>query len=230
MSLALGKQPCKRELAGRAFLFIGDGFDTAGQDRGFFWKFFALEARRIPAVIVRRKILEAFDLAGEKAAAKRAISDESNPQIARCGQDFIFRIAASRANTQFAERRSDALCERAGWCWQKPRTIRGSELCPPLPAPPSHPTVFFFFFFLFLFFDRHSWVDAVLVIQVNFLPRPGVSNCHRNARADIFGFPVHRRVPLDPFLLRTMPNFPFARKTLSRRPRMAWPTRSSLSP
>jgi len=35
------------------------------QDRGFL-KVFSLEARRIPAVIVGRKIFKAFDLAGEK--------------------------------------------------------------------------------------------------------------------------------------------------------------------
>ena len=68
--LALGKQPCKRELAGRAFLFFGNGFDTANKIEVLL-EVFSLEARRIPAVIVGRKILEAFDLAGEKAAAVR---------------------------------------------------------------------------------------------------------------------------------------------------------------
>ena len=82
----MGKQPCKRELAGRAFLFIGDGFDTADKIEVLL-EVFALEARRIPAVIVRRKILEAFDLAGEKAAAKRAIGDYADAEFLAGRQD-----------------------------------------------------------------------------------------------------------------------------------------------
>jgi len=74
---ALGEKPCKSELAGRAILFFGDGFD-AGDQVEIFLEIVALETRRKAAVVVWCKILEALDLAGEKAAAERAVGYESD--------------------------------------------------------------------------------------------------------------------------------------------------------
>ncbi len=61
--LTLRKQPGEGELTGSAFLFLGNGLDAANQVE-ILLKIFSLESRRIPAIIVGRKILEALDLTG----------------------------------------------------------------------------------------------------------------------------------------------------------------------
>jgi len=67
---ALREQPGERELAGGAFLFFGNGPDTADKIE-ILLEIFSLKARRVAPVIVGCKILEAFDLAGQKTAAER---------------------------------------------------------------------------------------------------------------------------------------------------------------
>src|SRR6266568_4595815 len=61
-----------------------------------FFSFAMASTRRTRPVIVRRKILEAFDLTCQKAAAQRAVRDEGDSQLTRGGQDFIFGITAPK--------------------------------------------------------------------------------------------------------------------------------------
>jgi len=141
---------------------------------------FSLEARRIPAVIVRRKIFEAFDLTGEKAAAERAIGNEGNSQLTGCRQDFIFRIAAPQR--VFRLQRGDRM-----HFVRAPNGAGGS-------LGQSEVANFARFHQLRhrtdRFFDRHSWIDAVLVIQVDSFHAQAFQTVIA-ARAEIFGFAVH---------------------------------------
>ena len=53
----------------------------------------ALEARRVAAEVVRREVVELLDLAGEKAAAERAVRDEADAELATRREDAVLRIA-----------------------------------------------------------------------------------------------------------------------------------------
>jgi len=143
--------------------FLWHGFDTANKIEVLL-EVFSLEARRIPAVIVGRKIFEAFDLAGEKAAAKRAVGNEAIPN-SRVSPGFHLQDRAPERILRWQRGESDALCARAEWCWPMPRTIRGSELCPLSTSSPIAPTVSF---------DWDTGIERCWYTS-QFFPRPGVS-------------------------------------------------------
>jgi len=123
----------------------------------FFSKFSPWNRGEFRRVIVGCKILEAFDLAGKKTAAKRTVGYESDSHFARSSEDFVFRIAAPQRILRLQ------CCDRMHFV-SAADGVRGrfgqSEI------------VNFSCFHEFRhhadgFFNRHRWIDAVLIIQID---------------------------------------------------------------
>ena len=54
----------------------------------------SLEPRSVATPVVLWQILEASQLAGEEAAAERAVRDEADAQFPDGGDEFVLRVAA----------------------------------------------------------------------------------------------------------------------------------------
>src|SRR5206468_3467575 len=91
--VAAGERPGQRELAGRTLLLARDRLDPLDQLQ-VLREVLALEARREAPVVVGGEILEALQLAGEEAAAERAVGDEADAELATRGENFVLGIAA----------------------------------------------------------------------------------------------------------------------------------------
>ena len=88
-----GEQPRERELAGRAAFLARERFD-APDEIEILLKVLPLKARMVLAPIVFGNVIRALDLAGEEAAAERAVGDEADPKVADGGQDLVLHVTA----------------------------------------------------------------------------------------------------------------------------------------
>src|SRR6202008_1824488 len=86
------KEPCERELAGRAVLLARQKLDTRHEIE-ILLKVFPLEARREAAVVILGQIREALDLSGKEASTERAVGNEGNAEPARRGENIVLGVA-----------------------------------------------------------------------------------------------------------------------------------------
>ena len=165
--------------------------------------------------VVRWQILEASQLAGEEAAAERAVRDEADSQFPDGGDEFVLRVAAPQRilGLQGGDRVYG----------MRPADGRGRRLAQPevthLPLPHQlrHRADGLF--------NGDLWIDAVLVIEVDVI-NPQPSERAVAGLADVLRPAVDAPPPL-PSVPPTKPNF-VATLTASRRSRIALPTSSSL--
>ncbi len=145
-----------------AAFFLRDLFYPAHQIE-ILLEVLSLKARRESSVVVCWKICEPDELAGEKAAPERAVSDEANAELAAGGEDLVFGIAGpqrvfglQRGNGMDFHRTAQGLRRGLG----KPDVADFAfpyKLC---HRPDS-------------FFDRRSGIDAMLIVQIDRLhPQP----------------------------------------------------------
>src|SRR5262249_23659938 len=90
--VALRHHPRQCELTRRAALVARDLRDLVDELQ-VVREVVALEPRRQPAEIVLREVVELLDLAGENAAAERAVRDEADAELAARGEHAVFWIA-----------------------------------------------------------------------------------------------------------------------------------------
>ena len=138
-------------------LSVGDRLDRVDEAQVLL-EVLALEARRVAPVVVRRQIVDALDLAGEKAAPERAVGDEADAELAARWPGSRPRDRGSTASTRSAARRWGARRARGGWSPAPLRTGRGSAPCPGATSSAIAPTVSSI---------GVVGVDAVLVVEVD---------------------------------------------------------------
>src|SRR5208283_2730217 len=90
---ALREYPCERELSRRAVLVLGDCLDLRDELQ-ILVEILTLKARREAPEVVRRQVVELANLAGQKAAAERAVRDQPDSQLAAGLESSIFGLAA----------------------------------------------------------------------------------------------------------------------------------------
>ena len=98
------------------------------------------------------------DLAGQEAAAERAVGDEADAQLAHRRQDLGLRLAASTASTRSAAPRSGARRARGGSSPAPPRTGPRKRTLPARDELGHRAD---------RLLDRRLRVDAVLVVEVD---------------------------------------------------------------
>src|SRR6185436_6087706 len=90
---SLRQDPGEGELRRRTALRPGDLPDALGELQVLF-QVLPLETRIGPAPVVLREIIEVLDLAGEKAAAERAVSHDPAAELPAGEEDPVLDIAA----------------------------------------------------------------------------------------------------------------------------------------
>ena len=90
--LALGQQPGEGELGGGA-LFLAGQFLHPVHELQVAGKVFALEPGRVPAEVVGGEVVSRADLAGQEAAAQRAVGHKTDPQFLEHRKDLGFGFA-----------------------------------------------------------------------------------------------------------------------------------------
>ena len=111
MSLPCASTHASANCAGLQFFSLAISCNPAHEIQ-ILLEIFSLKARRIAAVVVRRKIFEALELSRKKSAAKGTVSHETDAKFAARGQNLRFPDRGSRASIRFAGPRSDELSRR----------------------------------------------------------------------------------------------------------------------
>jgi hypothetical protein len=115
---------------------FASSLDSARHEIEVLLEVFALEARRVAPVVVRREVLELLELAGQEAAPERAVGDEADAELpAHRGR---ISSSGSRLQSEYS------VCSAAiGWTRRpadrvrgRPPTSRGSAPCRPSRARP----------------------------------------------------------------------------------------------
>ena len=166
--------------------------------------------------VVRWQILEASQLAGEEAAAERAVRDEADAQFPDGGDEFVLWVAAPQRilGLQGGDRVYG----------MRPADGRGRRLAQaevthlPLPHQLRHRADGLF--------NGDLGIDTVLVIDVDVI-NPQPSERAVAGLAHVLRPAVYAPAPPYRPCRRTKPNF-VATLTSSRRPRIALPISSSL--
>jgi hypothetical protein len=91
--LALREHPGQRELRRSAPLLARESFDAIEQ-REVLVEILALEARRLPAVVVLRHVGARLEAPGQKAAPERAMGDEADAELPAAGESFLLGLQA----------------------------------------------------------------------------------------------------------------------------------------
>ena len=133
--------PCARtqasaSCAGVQSFLVGDVFDAGDQIADSSGSFRPESAASCGGSRRRRDLRSVLKLAGEEAAAERAVGDEADAEFAAGGEDFVFRIA--RPERVFGLQRGDGMnfARRGGAFAGAASESRDSELCLPSPVRP----------------------------------------------------------------------------------------------
>src|SRR3954471_10316527 len=154
--VALRQYPRDRQLRGSHTFASRDLFDAVDEVEIAF-EVFALEARRLAAVIGRFEVVDRLETSGEEAAADRRVGDEADAQLAHGRQNLVLGIAAperilglQRGDRMYRMRAPDCLRRRFGHA--EVTDLAGADQI-------GHRAD--------RLLDRSRAVDAVLVIQID---------------------------------------------------------------
>src|SRR5262249_8694097 len=149
----------------------------------------SLEPRPVPTPVVLWQILEASQLAGEEAAAERAVRDEADAQFPDGGDEFVLGVATPQ--------RILGLQGRDRVYGVRPADGRGRRLAQaevadlPLPDQFCHRAD--------SLFDGDFWIDAVLVVEVDVIdaqpPERGLAGLAHVLRPAVYASPPLPSVP-----------------------------------